>query len=114
MTEDGFERSYFTLHLYLNDGTAKDGEEALEGGATIFHSHCDKDLKVEPKAGRVLLFQQHHLIHSGEDVVKGTKLTMRTDVMYAREPNNKVREPKTSLSRRAVEECKKVLRNPFH
>jgi hypothetical protein len=64
----------------------KEGEEPLVGGATTFHSlNMGRDLHVEPKAGRVLLFQHRSLLHSGEDVVKGTKLTMRTDIMYAKE-----------------------------
>ncbi|KAF2277886.1 uncharacterized protein EI97DRAFT_277040 [Westerdykella ornata] len=136
-TEDGFERSYFTLHLYLNDGAGKDGAEPLEGGATVFHSHCDKDLKVEPKVGRVLLFQQRCLIHSGEDVVKGTKLTMRTDIMYARKPNDRPRESEKASESESAREPedkanqpsnnaeeptsnglisagKKLFRNPFH
>lgn len=42
-------------------------------------------IDVVPKAGRVLLFQHRFLIHSGDDVVKGTKYTLRTDIMYALE-----------------------------
>ena len=73
--------SFFTLHLYLNEA---DEGSMLEGGATSFHSldwsglHFD----VNPKAGRVLLFQQKGLLHSGSDVTRGVKFTMRTDVMY--------------------------------
>lgn len=39
-------------------------------------------MDVTPKAGRVLLFQHRLLIHSGDDVVNGTKYTLRTDIMY--------------------------------
>lgn len=83
-TPDGSERSYFTLHLYLNDAIDKNGKQILEGGATTFwSSYSMKDrIDVVPKVGRVLLFQHRNLLHSGDDVVKGTKLTMRTDVMY--------------------------------
>ncbi|KAF2662635.1 oxidoreductase domain-containing protein [Lophiostoma macrostomum CBS 122681] len=85
-TPDRRERSYFTLHLYLSDMAGKEGEEPLLGGATTFHSlSMTRDLDVKPKAGRVLLFQHRSLLHSGEDVEKGTKLTMRTDIMYALE-----------------------------
>ena len=75
------ERSYFTLHLYLNNA---DGN--LVGGATTFHSYNMVDkLDVLPKAGRVLLFQHRGLLHSGDDVAQGTKYTMRTDLMYSLE-----------------------------
>lgn len=85
-TPVGTERSYFTLHLYLNNTVSKNGEILLEGGATSFHSwDMDHSLYIEPKCGRVLLFQQQGLLHSGDDVAKGTKFTMRTDVMYALE-----------------------------
>ena len=73
--------SFFTLHLYLNE---PDEDSLLEGGATTFHAMdwSGRHLDVSPKAGRVLLFQQKGLLHSGADVTRGTKFTMRTDVMY--------------------------------
>ena len=78
------ERSYFTLHLYLNNAVSEDGQELLRGGATTFHSwNMQKRIDIMPKCGRVLLFQHRGLLHSGDDVLSGTKLTMRTDVMYA-------------------------------
>ncbi|KAF2681087.1 oxidoreductase domain-containing protein [Lentithecium fluviatile CBS 122367] len=78
-TPDGKERSYFTLHLYLNDA-----EGQLKGGATTFHSMFDQRRRIDvvPKSGRVLLFQHRDLLHSGDDVVNGVKYTMRTDIMY--------------------------------
>lgn len=85
-TPDRLERSYFTLHLYLNDPDGKDGQEPLKGGATTFHSrNMQERIDVVPKVGRVLMFQHRGLLHSGDDVVSGTKLTMRTDIMYADE-----------------------------
>ena len=85
-TPDRKERSYFTLQLYLKDSEGKDGEEPLEGGATTFYSpNMKRHMDVVPKAGRVLLFQHRDLIHSGDDVVSGTKLTLRTDIMYTKE-----------------------------
>ncbi|EUC41111.1 hypothetical protein COCMIDRAFT_107034 [Bipolaris oryzae ATCC 44560] len=82
-TPDGTERSYFTLHLYLNDAVGKDGETQLEGGATTFFSaNMRKRVDVVPKVGRVLLFQHRLMIHSGDDVVRGQKFTLRTDIMY--------------------------------
>ena len=85
-TPDRKERTYFTLHLYLND--ADDNRAALEGGATTFHSLSGdeaKDFDVLPKTGRILLFQHRDLLHSGADVLKGVKYTMRTDLLYTLE-----------------------------
>lgn len=76
-----------TLHLYLNDADTEEqeGRPRLRGGATAFHSgNMKNQLDVVPKVGRVLLFQHRHLVHSGDDVLNGTKLTMRTDIMYER------------------------------
>jgi len=86
VTTDGTERSYFTLHLYLNDAVGKDGKQLLEGGTTAFYSwDLEQRIDIVPQCGRVLLFQQRDLTHSGDDVVSGTKYTLRTDVMYALE-----------------------------
>ncbi|KAJ0119280.1 oxidoreductase domain-containing protein [Diaporthe amygdali] len=77
-------KTFFTLHLYLNDSVAEAGEDAeLVGGATSFLSGNEsRRVDVNPKAGRVLIFQHRRLFHSGDDVVEGTKYTMRTDIMY--------------------------------
>ncbi|TGZ80094.1 hypothetical protein EX30DRAFT_372598 [Ascodesmis nigricans] len=81
--EDGKKlKSFVTLHIYLNDGTT---EEGLEGGATRFWNPRKTEwVDVEPKAGRVLVFQQRMLVHSGEEVVSGMKYTIRTELMYER------------------------------
>ncbi|KAF7186021.1 hypothetical protein HII31_12650 [Pseudocercospora fuligena] len=102
-TPDRKERTYFTLHLYLNNAGAPTPEElaemdpkdrlkaaklALTGGATTFHSmscNPDRDFDILPKTGRILLFQHRNLLHSGADVVQGVKYTMRTDLLYAME-----------------------------
>lgn len=75
------EISFYTLHLYLNDSTSAD---KLDGGSTVFHSWGDtkQEIGVEPKAGRVLIFQHDGLLHSGGEVRGGVKLTMRTDLLY--------------------------------
>ena len=84
-TPDNNETSYYTLHLYLNDSEKYSSESKLKGGATTFHSMSMwKSVDVDPKAGRVLLFQQRGLLHSGEEVLNGTKVTMRTEIMYER------------------------------
>ncbi|KAF2169458.1 hypothetical protein M409DRAFT_52695 [Zasmidium cellare ATCC 36951] len=102
-TPDRKERSYFTLHLYLNNAGGPSEEELAEmdpkdrakfaklgltGGATTFHSvtmNKDRDLDVMPRTGRILLFQHRDLLHSGDDVLQGVKYTMRTDLMYTLE-----------------------------
>ncbi|KAL8720012.1 MAG: hypothetical protein Q9225_003057 [Loekoesia sp. 1 TL-2023] len=79
-TEEG-ENSFLTLHLYLNE---PDEDSLLQGGATTFHAldRSGRHMDVMPKVGRVLLFQQKGLLHSGADVTRGIKFTMRADVMY--------------------------------
>ncbi|KAF2764756.1 hypothetical protein EJ03DRAFT_346059 [Teratosphaeria nubilosa] len=93
-TPDRPERSYFTLHLYLNDGaeiSQLSGPSACAagcvGGATTFHSRDMKNrFDVLPRTGRVLLFQHRGLVHSGDDVVSGMKFSARTDsLMFALE-----------------------------
>ncbi|KAJ3040913.1 hypothetical protein HDV00_010124 [Rhizophlyctis rosea] len=67
-------------------------EQTIEGGATRFWGlgvNHRSWVDVEPRVGRVLLFQHKGLIHSGEDVVSGVKITMRTDVMYQRKKDSK-------------------------
>ncbi|MCJ1390866.1 hypothetical protein MMC18_003727 [Xylographa bjoerkii] len=84
-TPDMTERSYFTLHLYLNESDPEGPEGEMKGGATEFHSmNLQRSYKVEPKIGRVLIFQHRGLLHSGAEVLSGTKLTLRTDIMYRR------------------------------
>ena len=72
------------MHLYLNDSKAEVGDKAdLVGGATSFLSTDEtKKIDVDPRSGRVLIFQHSGLYHCGDDVKAGTKYTMRTDIMY--------------------------------
>lgn len=77
-------QTYMTVHLYLNDSQQEAGPGVdLVGGATSFLSRDDsRRLDVDPKAGRVLIFQHARLRHCGDDVKAGTKYTVRTDIMY--------------------------------
>ncbi|KAJ7740250.1 hypothetical protein DFH07DRAFT_892073 [Mycena maculata] len=69
------QKSFVTLHIYLNADST--------GGATRFWTSDKKHfLDVEPKIGRVLVFQQRMLVHSGEEVTDGTKYTLRSDFMF--------------------------------
>jgi hypothetical protein len=79
------ERSILTLQLYLNSGTDSGDEKEGDfvGGATTFLpiSSNDPIVPCVPQAGRVLIFQ-HDILHEGSMLHKGTKYTMRTDIMY--------------------------------
>jgi predicted 2-oxoglutarate/Fe(II)-dependent dioxygenase YbiX len=63
-------RSLLTFMVYLNDD--------FEGGATSFP---DRSLDVAPVTGKALLFQ-HAILHAGARVTRGTKLVLRSDVLY--------------------------------
>ncbi|KAI5295525.1 hypothetical protein KEM52_001103 [Ascosphaera acerosa] len=86
-TPDG-KRSYFTVHLYLNNSaeSLRPGDvtpDTLRGGSTPFLSgNRKRRIDVWPKAGRILLFQQRRLVHSGDEVKRGVKYTMRSEIMY--------------------------------
>ncbi|KAK0636164.1 hypothetical protein B0T17DRAFT_587418 [Bombardia bombarda] len=72
----------FTVHLYLNSCKAEGGDELVGGATSFFSSDEKRKMDVNCKAGRVLIFQHRRVKHSGDDVVKGTKYSMRTDVLY--------------------------------
>ncbi|KAI1476871.1 oxidoreductase domain-containing protein [Daldinia eschscholtzii] len=73
-------KSYLTLHLYLNGG------EDVQGGATRFavdfEDPREGKLDINPAAGSLVIFQQRDMYHEGVEVDRGTKYTMRTDIMY--------------------------------
>ena len=93
VTPDGQEKSFMTLHLYLNDAESSPESEKLEGEATAFHSYnMRKQFDVMPKIGRVLIFQHRELLHSGADVMSGIKMTLRTDLMYKRDDKDEEEE----------------------
>ncbi|KAJ5929650.1 Prolyl 4-hydroxylase alpha subunit [Penicillium verhagenii] len=69
------------------ESTAADslkGQEKLLGGATSFtDDYRMRDVvRVFPKTGSLLIFQQRNLMHCGDDVFRGVKYTVRSDVMY--------------------------------
>ena len=68
-------QSRVTLQIYL-------GDDNVEGGATRIIGRNRKYVDIEPKKGRVLIFQQRSLSHSGEDVTKGVKYALRSDFMF--------------------------------
>ena len=69
---DGAQISRYTLMIYLNEG--------FEGGSTVFHNTLDT-VDFVPQTGSVLMFA-HHLLHEGQELRKGTKYAIRTDVMF--------------------------------
>lgn len=70
ITYEAEHRSFLTLLIYLNEG--------MVGGETCF----DDELSITPRTGTCVLFP-HELMHQGNPVIQGTKVVLRTDVMYA-------------------------------
>jgi predicted 2-oxoglutarate/Fe(II)-dependent dioxygenase YbiX len=68
-------QSKVTLQIYLKN-------ENLSGGATSFLGGNKRFVDIEPKVGRVLIFQQKGLYHSGQEVTKGVKYALRSDFMF--------------------------------
>ncbi|KAF8880309.1 hypothetical protein BD779DRAFT_1549543 [Infundibulicybe gibba] len=86
-------KSRVTLQVYLND-------EGLSGGATrivgrnrsivgrtgiVYGPNEEVWVDIEPKIGRVLIFQQGRVWYSGEEVTAGMKYTMKTDFLFKQE-----------------------------
>jgi len=68
----GGSRSHLTFMLYVNE------TEGLEGGETEFP---EERLTFAPVTGRAVIFQ-HAVLHEGRPVIRGTKLVLRTDVLF--------------------------------
>jgi hypothetical protein len=64
------EKSLLTFMVYLNEG--------FGGGETDFPEQHEI---IAPRTGTALLFQ-HMLLHAGRRVTTGTKLVLRSDVLY--------------------------------
>jgi hypothetical protein len=75
-----------------NASTTAESQKLL-GGATSFTDdyRAREVVRVFPKTGSLLIFQQRNLMHCGDDVFRGVKYTVRSDVMYtcASESENK-------------------------
>lgn len=108
-TPDRQEQSLYTIQLYLSGAGDQDVQELkrqhervlnggevnldvsgeLLGGATSFsprYEDQDTRVRVFPKTGSMLVFQQNDLLHGGDPVFRGTKYTVRTDIMYRVHP----------------------------
>ncbi|KAJ5747961.1 uncharacterized protein N7511_009657 [Penicillium nucicola] len=70
---------------FMSAGESLAKADTLLGGATSFtDGYKARDcVRVFPKTGSVLIFQQRNLMHCGDDVFRGVKYTMRSDVMYS-------------------------------
>jgi 2OG-Fe(II) oxygenase superfamily len=67
-----------TLLLYLNDD--------FEGGHTDVRAQEDGSevvRSVTPRTGRVVVFH-HMLVHAGLPVIRGSKIVLRTEVLFSR------------------------------
>ncbi|KAK4180548.1 hypothetical protein QBC36DRAFT_354437 [Triangularia setosa] len=86
MDKEQVVKTLFTVHIYLNDckATAEDPDstELVGGATTLFSSDEKRRYDVECKAGRVLIFQHSAVLHSGDEVKKGVKFSVRSDVLY--------------------------------
>ncbi|KAJ7594886.1 oxidoreductase domain-containing protein [Mycena floridula] len=82
ITPDMKQETFYTVQLYLPSSV--DGPSELPvGGTTRFLSYNGRAYSdVEPIPGRVLVFQHDKLLHTGEIVIKGTKCTVRSDILF--------------------------------
>ncbi|KAI1378556.1 hypothetical protein F4677DRAFT_411195 [Hypoxylon crocopeplum] len=92
------EKSFLTCQIYLSDMPESRSSGESSGGETRFWQSrggigrkksrdVEGDqafLDVEPRMGRALIFQQRMLWHSGQEVKRGEKFTVRLDLMYER------------------------------
>ncbi|KAI2630282.1 hypothetical protein GGS26DRAFT_558593 [Hypomontagnella submonticulosa] len=96
------EKSFLTCQVYLSDMPEGQANGESSGGETRFwpsragmgrkkSNNMEDDgkrieseafLDIEPKVGRALVFQQRMLWHSGQQVKRGEKFTVRLDMMY--------------------------------
>lgn len=70
-------------HVYLNEA---DERNPIVDGATTFyddvHQGEEREVRIQPKFGRVLMFQHRDLLHPGQELGKGVNLTLRTDLLF--------------------------------
>ena len=72
-------QSKLTFMIYLNGGN-----EEFEGGRTLFFRSKEDDQIIgfyQPSKGDLIIFD-HNLWHSGEEVRKGDKYILRSDILY--------------------------------
>ncbi len=81
-------RSRLTFMIYLNDGEAFDGGDTLfyAAGPAAGEGSSNLVARLRPRAGSLILFD-HALWHAGEEIARGSKYILRSDVMYRRRAN---------------------------
>jgi hypothetical protein len=91
------EQSWFTTMFYLN-GNFEGGATnflAIDGPSSAYEDQLNAAQKdeimasVAPETGLCLLFFQPGLLHEGEDLHKGLKYILRTDMMFQRDLSTK-------------------------
>lgn len=66
--------SLYTVLFYLND--------VEEGGETaVYDPSLENRILVKAETGKLLIFN-HTIVHTGEEVTKGIKYVLRTDLIY--------------------------------
>jgi len=82
MSDDEKEISYYTVQLYSNGD-----QETLKRWSHTFLAQAGDGvyIDVDPRMGRVLVFEQGDLIHSGEEVTSGIKYNIQVDMLYVEE-----------------------------
>lgn len=90
------EMSLFTCMFYLDADMVGGATRFLKIDATLTSdnylqlAHEEEVLaSLAPATGQCLLFFQPGLLHEGEDLLRGVKHILRTDVMFRREPGTK-------------------------
>eukprot|EP01090_Pellita_catalonica_P015746 TRINITY_DN4325_c0_g1_i1.p1 TRINITY_DN4325_c0_g1~~TRINITY_DN4325_c0_g1_i1.p1 ORF type:complete len:762 (+),score=128.33 TRINITY_DN4325_c0_g1_i1:86-2371(+) len=101
------ESSIFTLIIYLNSQS----DTEFHGGDTIFYNEANPDdihTTITPKAGLALLFT-HDTLHSGSPVTYGTKMILKTEVMFTR-TDAAYTPPQKALEYREKDGYRKMIR----
>ncbi|KAJ7760827.1 oxidoreductase domain-containing protein [Mycena maculata] len=82
--EENGQRTFYTLQLYLPSDASGSDQSFLpaEGGSTRFLNWDGAYADVEAIPGRALIFQMPKLLHTGEEVKAGVKVTIRSDILY--------------------------------
>ncbi|KAJ3046340.1 hypothetical protein HK097_000955 [Rhizophlyctis rosea] len=71
--------------LFTSPPAPPSSSDEIIGGATRFWGkglNMESWMDIEPRVGRVLVFQQLGMMHEGREVTGGLKYTMRADLMY--------------------------------
>lgn len=80
LVADAYEDRYsqMTMLIFLSGG--------YDGGRTLFHTGPDTVVGVQTPKGAILAFPHgmhpQHCVHAGEEITRGLKYIIRTDVLY--------------------------------